>query len=71
MNTEDFGRVLKARRKELRIGQAALSELSGVAVHTISNIEQGKGNPTIEIMGRLLDVLGLELSVRPRGSGTT
>lgn len=57
---------MKERRQELRLDQRTLSELSGVAIHTISNIERGEGNPTLEVMNRLLEVLGLEVQLRPR-----
>lgn len=64
MNSRDIGSTIKKRRCFLEIDQKALSELSGVAVHTISNIESGKGNPTIEIVNRIANVLGMELNVR-------
>ena len=45
----------------------AVSEISEVALHTISDIESGKGNPTLQVMYRLCDVLGLELSIKVKG----
>lgn len=63
MNIEELGSHLRARRKELGVDQLTLSELSGVSVHTLSNIESGKGNPTFDVLVRVLDVLGLELKL--------
>jgi len=63
MDAEDIGQAIKARRKSLDIGQRALSEIAGVAVHTLSDIESGKGNPTVDILNRILDTLGMELVV--------
>ena len=45
----------------LGIDQRALSEISGIAVHTLSNIEAGKGNPTVATLARILDALGMEI----------
>lgn len=64
MNNTAIGLTIKERRCFLGIDQKSLSELSGVAVHTISNIESGKGNPTIEIINKITNVLGMELTVR-------
>ncbi|MBX9743318.1 MAG: helix-turn-helix domain-containing protein [Chthoniobacterales bacterium] len=33
----------------LGIRQAVLADLSGVRIHSISDIESGKGNPTLDI----------------------
>ncbi len=48
----------------LRVDQRTLSEISGIAVHTLSNIEAGKGNPTVATLERVLDALGMELRVQ-------
>ncbi len=71
MNSRALGSLVKARREELRVDQRTLAGLSGVAVHTISNVERGSGNPTLMVVSRLLDVLGLELAVRPRTKDST
>jgi transcriptional regulator with XRE-family HTH domain len=60
----ELGAALRRRRKVLCISQTTLSELSGVGRHTITDIESGKGNPTIEIARKLLAPLGLRLVVR-------
>ena len=64
MNISSIGRVIQERRVFLKIDQKTLSELSGVAVHTISNIESGRGNPTVAVLNRILVVLGMELLVK-------
>lgn len=64
MNIQEMGKTIKARRQALGIDQKSLSEISGVAVHTISNIEQGKANPTVEILNRLAEALGMELRMK-------
>ena len=64
MNTKSIGELVRRRRRSLSIDQRSLSEISGVAVHTLSNIEAGKGNPTVETLTRVLDALGMELGIR-------
>ncbi|MBA4388089.1 MAG: transcriptional regulator [Verrucomicrobia bacterium] len=64
MNTDKRGEVIKKRRTSLNIDQRTLSEISGIAVHTLSNIEAGNGNPTVATLDRVLNALGLELCIR-------
>lgn len=63
MNTQQIGETIKARRNVLGIDQRTLSDISGVAVHTLSNIEAGNGNPTVRSLDKVLAALGLELRV--------
>ena len=58
---------LRKRRRSLGIRQKDLAELAEIAVHTLSNIESGKGNPSLDVLGRLLDCLGLTLTIEPNG----
>jgi len=64
MNTKELGDLIKKRRASLQIDQRTLSEISGVAVHTLSNIEAGGGNPTVATLDRVLDALGMELHIQ-------
>ena len=66
MNDEELIKVLRQRRKTLGITQRYLSELSGVGVRTIRQIEENKGNPTIRTLGKIADVLGLQLKLEIR-----
>lgn len=68
MNTEAPGARIRARRRELGLSQRALAEITGVSLHTLSDVESGKGNPTLAILTRILKPLGLELSIRIRRS---
>lgn len=69
VNESLFGQLVKGRRKELRVDQRTLADLAAVAVHTVSDIEAGHGNPTLKVVCRLLEALGLELVVAPRTTG--
>jgi y4mF family transcriptional regulator len=70
MNTEEAGSLIRQRRKDLGVDQQTVAELGDVSIHTLSNIESGKGNPTLESLNRILDVLGLELVIRPKDTST-
>jgi len=61
-----LGTRLKERRRVLGMLQGDLAALAGISVHTLSNIESGKANPSLEVLEPLLDCLGLELTLVPR-----
>ena len=52
---------IKERREMLKITQENLSDLSGVGLRTIKQLEAGKANPTYRTLQEIADVLGLEL----------
>ena len=58
-----IGEQIRLRRKELMITQPNLADIAGVSVDTLYKIERGQANPTIEVLGKILDVLGLEITV--------
>ena len=67
MNNEcrfGLGESIRRRRQALGITQTTLADLSGVGRHSITDIESGKGNPTIEITKKLLAPLGLKLVIQ-------
>ena len=63
MNKTEIGKYIIARRDTLRISQGRLAELSGVSVHTLSNLETGSGNVTLETLLKVTKILGLKLTV--------
>lgn len=58
-----IGEQIRFRRKELMITQPNLADIAGISVNTLYKIERGQANPTIEVLGKILDVLGLEITV--------
>lgn len=69
MNISDpiqFGAYLKNRRKKLHYTQSFLSEVSGLSISFISDVENGK--PTVELGKALLlsNLLGLDFSLEER-----
>ena len=63
MTTKEIGEFIKKRRAILKIQQTDLAEISGVALRTIIIIERGSGNPSLNTLQKLGDVLGLELTL--------
>ena len=59
-----IGTHIKARRKYLKISQRQLADLSEVSLHTITKIERNEGNPTLDVLEKVLDTLGMELATR-------
>lgn len=63
MLIKKLGRAIRARRKELRLSQNDLKDYSGVHNVTISLIENGKYNPSINELEKIIAPLGLELTL--------
>jgi len=53
-------RVLRAKRKNM--SQTVLAVEANTTPATISAIENSEGNPTLEILQRLADALGVEVA---------
>jgi len=58
-----IGKIIKKRRQELNLELKDLQDYSGVNYVSISNIENGKSNPTIKILEKLLDALGMQINI--------
>jgi transcriptional regulator with XRE-family HTH domain len=63
MNKEILGNLIKERRKILKIRQEDLAEISNVALRTIVLVERGEGNPSLETLLKIAEVLGMELQL--------
>jgi transcriptional regulator with XRE-family HTH domain len=66
MHQEELIKILKDRREALKVTQEHLAELSGVGLRTLKAIETGNGNPTIDTLTKLAEVLGMELKLEVR-----
>ncbi|KIC93613.1 helix-turn-helix transcriptional regulator [Flavihumibacter solisilvae] len=58
-----IGEVIRQRRELLGLLQPQLADISGVSRRTIQLVEMGKANPTIEVLAKLADPLGLTLQL--------
>lgn len=66
MNLGDIGTYIRERRRVLGITLKDLAELSGIGINMLNKIELGQANPTLRILMKLFDVLGLEMSLSPK-----
>jgi transcriptional regulator with XRE-family HTH domain len=57
----DIGKTIKERRALLGISQQDLADYSGVGISTVKDIERGVGNPSMETLRKVLDVVGMEM----------
>jgi transcriptional regulator with XRE-family HTH domain len=63
MHLKEIIQTIKQRRAELEVTQELLAELSGVGLRTLKGLEAGKGNPTLDTLLKITEVLGLELKL--------
>ncbi len=63
MELLEIGERIKERRNALRINQLNLAEMAGVSKNTLYKIERGQANPTIEVLKKIADILGLEIKL--------
>ena len=63
MTKSEIGQKIKERRKVLSIPQSKLAKYSGLSVVTLSHIESGKANPSLETLNEIFYYLDLELLV--------
>ena len=60
----DLGAVVRDRRKDLRLGQAALASRIGVSRQWVIGIERGHARAELALVLRTLDELGIRLDAR-------
>jgi len=63
MNKEEIGKAFAVRRETPDITQARLAKLSGVSVHTLSNLETARGNVTLDVLLKVAKTLGYKVTV--------
>lgn len=71
MNTKKYlGNAIKMVRKDAQIEQNMLTEYANISSWTLSHIENGKANPSLDKLENILEVLGLELVLRKKSDGS-
>ena len=61
---EKIGQIIKDRRKELSMEQTDLQDYAQVGSTTLSKLEMGKLNITIDNLEKITEVLGLEIIIK-------
>lgn len=68
----ELGNRMRQARKEKKLTQAQLAGMAGISRKTLGEIESGTVvDVGIRKVERVLDILGLELAVRPLGAPPT
>lgn len=60
---EAIGDILQSRRKARKIGQEQLADIAGISPRTLRDIEKGIGNPELETLMKICNVLGMEIKI--------
>ena len=63
-NMKQIGIQIRQRRKMLGINQQTLADLAQISINTITKIENGEININFQKLYAILEVLGLELSLK-------
>ncbi|WP_411845700.1 type II toxin-antitoxin system Y4mF family antitoxin [Roseibacillus persicicus] len=67
MSAKIMGESIQACRKKLGMNQAELALVSGTGVRFISDLENGKATCQLGKTLRVLESLGLEVKLKPKG----
>ena len=63
MNIQAISNAIVKRRKMLSVSQKELADLAGVSLHSIINLESGRGNPTLQLLLTVVEVLGMNMQL--------
>ncbi len=61
---KEIAQTIKERRQFLNITQSDLADIAGISVRSLKAIELGKANPTLSILEKILDTLGLTIKIK-------
>lgn len=64
----NLGERIRERRILLKVTQSELADIAGVSVRTVISLENNTGNPSLEVLSRIADVLGLEVVLQIKNS---
>lgn len=68
MLAANIGIFIRDRRNALGITQPHLAELAGVSINTLYKLERGQSNPTVDVLNKILEVLGMELKIEVKAN---
>lgn len=63
MLVSELGNKIKERRNTLEITQPDLAEMADISINTLYKIEIGQGNPTVKVVHKIAEVLGMEVTL--------
>ena len=65
-DSQSFGTMIKSRRKQLGYTQAFISDMTGLSVSFLSELENGKKTIQLEKAIQVAMLLGLDLTMEAR-----
>ena len=68
-SSSELGQLLRTRRNLLQLKQADLAGIANTGNRFIVDVENGKPTVQLQKVLDLMDLLGLELVVRPKAAG--
>lgn len=63
MTIREIGTYFRERRQVLGITQPDLAEMAQVSINTLYKLERGEANPSVKVLNKLAEILGLELTL--------
>ncbi len=69
-STSDLGAAVRSRRKQLGYTQAFLASYAGVSSSFLSDLENGKETIQLNKVLEIISLLGMDLFIQARDSGT-
>lgn len=60
---QTIGKAVSQQRKKLNINQETVVDYADISPATLSNLESGKGNISVNKLVSILEVIGLELNI--------
>ena len=66
-NTEELGKIIKGKRKELQVTQKELALTCGTGLRFIIDLEKGKPTCQISKILKVINALGLQMQIMPSG----
>ncbi|HLL91586.1 MAG TPA: helix-turn-helix transcriptional regulator [Solirubrobacteraceae bacterium] len=64
---DELTQTVRERRRELGLTQEQLADIIGVHRAFVSKLERGRGAPRFDLLLRLVQALGMDVELRPRG----
>lgn len=63
MLVKEIGKQIKERRDTLDITQPVLAEMANISINTLYKIETGQANPTLKVLNKITEILGMEIKM--------
>lgn len=66
-----IGDVLKSAREKAGLTQLELSGMIGISRAYYADVERGRYTPSLKVLSRLADILGIDLNFLKQNDGNT